>query len=115
VPPTQPAIHVSEAAAPSVQLAGGHYSMPGFVWVSDDIKVRGKPYMRAGLVRAPVEEKSVAPVAGEPAAPKPAVAQRNSPTQTRQPYAQPPEPFKALIEVVMLPFDFLSYPARRDW
>ena len=30
-------------------------------------------------------------------------------------YAQHPEPLKALIDVVMLPFDFLAYPGRRDW
>ena len=30
-------------------------------------------------------------------------------------YAQHPEPLKALIDVVMLPFDFLSYPGGRGW
>ena len=30
-------------------------------------------------------------------------------------YAQHPEPLKAIIDVVMLPFDFLAYPGRRDW
>ena len=33
--------------APAVQLAGGHYEMPGYRWVSDDIQVGGKPYTRA--------------------------------------------------------------------
>ena len=56
----------------AVQLAGGHYEMPGYHWVSDDIQVGGKPYTRVGLVWAPVEQKSVTPVAEEPAAPKPA-------------------------------------------
>jgi hypothetical protein len=46
--------------------------MPGYRWVSDDIQVGGKPYTRVGLVWAPVEKKSVTPVAEEPAAPKPA-------------------------------------------
>ena len=48
---------------PAVQLAGGHYEMPGYRWVSDDIQVGGKPYTRVGLVWAPVEQKSVTPVA----------------------------------------------------
>ena len=30
-------------------------------------------------------------------------------------YAQHPEPFKALIDVVMLPWDFLAYPGRAMW
>jgi hypothetical protein len=38
-----------------VQLAGGHYEMPGYRWVSDDIQVGGKPYTRIGLVWAPVD------------------------------------------------------------
>jgi hypothetical protein len=45
----------------AVQLAGGHYEMPGYRWVSDDIQVGGKPYTRVGLVWAPVEHKSVTP------------------------------------------------------
>ena len=62
------AIQSLPASGPSaVQLAGGHYEMPGYRWVSDDIQVGGKPYTRIGLVWAPVEQKSE-----EPAAPKPA-------------------------------------------
>ena len=34
----------------AVQLAGGHYEMPGYRWVSDDIQVGGDPYTRVGLV-----------------------------------------------------------------
>jgi hypothetical protein len=30
-------------------------------------------------------------------------------------YAQHPEPLKAIIDVVLLPLDFLAYPGRRDW
>ena len=26
-----------------------------------------------------------------------------------------PQPLQAFIDTVMLPFDFLSYPGRRDW
>ena len=56
------AIQSLPASGPSaVQLAGGHYEMPGYRWVSDDIQVGGKPYTRVGLVWAPVEQKSVTP------------------------------------------------------
>ena len=30
-------------------------------------------------------------------------------------YYRAPRPLQALIDTVMLPFDFLSYPGRRDW
>jgi hypothetical protein len=30
-------------------------------------------------------------------------------------YDRAPQPLQAFIDTVMLPFDFLSYPARRDW
>jgi tetratricopeptide (TPR) repeat protein len=50
------AIQSLPASGPSaVQLAGGHYEMPGYRWVSDDIQMGGKPYTRIGLVWAPVE------------------------------------------------------------
>ena len=98
---------------PAIQLAAGHYG-PGFIWVSDEIEMGGRHYTRTVLTWAP-EERGKETVTGldlvvkKVEAPKP--AQRNLPTQTQQ----PPEPFKALIDVVMLPFDFLSYPGRRDW
>jgi hypothetical protein len=37
------------------------------------------------------------------------------PARRVQTQPRPPEPFKTLIDVVMLPFDFLSYPGRRAW
>jgi hypothetical protein len=48
-------ISASGLTTPAVQLAGGHYEMPGYRWVSDDIQVGGKPYTRIGLVWAPVD------------------------------------------------------------
>jgi hypothetical protein len=97
---------------PAIQLAGGHYQVPGFVWVSDDMEMDGRHYSRTGLVWA-LEERGKETVIGlDPIVKKvEAPKRRNLPTQTQQ----PPEPFKALIDVVMLPFDFLSYPGRRDW
>jgi hypothetical protein len=30
-------------------------------------------------------------------------------------YDRAPQPLQAFIDAVMLPFDFLAYPGRRDW
>jgi hypothetical protein len=94
-----------------VQLAGGHYhrSRPLWLWIPDEdnsiVKVADKPFIEAAVVEPPPNDN------------KKRIAQRNIHTAVRQPLVrtQPPEPFKALIDVVMLPFDFLSYPGRRDW
>ena len=95
-PRPETAVIVSRAS--TIQLADGHYE-PGFKWIEDlpkaatAIKEADKPYLEPRV---------------EPAA-------RQLWTAAPRPPAQKPEPFKALIDVVMLPFDFLSYPARRDW
>jgi hypothetical protein len=95
-----------------VQLADGHYhgSRPLWLWIPDEdnnstVKVADKPFIEPAVVEPPPYDN------------KKRIAQRNIHTAVRQPLVrtQPPEPFKALIDVVMLPFDFLSYPARRDW
>ena len=83
--------------AGTIQLADGHYE-PGFKWIEDlpkaatAIKEADKPYLEPRV---------------EPAA-------RQLRTAAPRPPAQTPEPFKALIDVVMLPFDFLIYPIRRE-
>jgi hypothetical protein len=97
-PRPETAVIVSRAS--TIQLAGGHYE-PGFKWIEElpkaatAIKEADKPFI----------EPRVDPAARQlrTAAPKP-------PAQTQQ----PPEPFKALVDVVMLPFDFLIYPMRRE-
>jgi hypothetical protein len=87
--------------ASTIQLAGGHYE-PGFKWIEElpkaatAIKEADKPFIEPRV---------------EPAARQLRTAAPRPPAQTQQ----PPEPFRALIDVVMLPIDFLSYPARRDW
>ena len=87
-PRPETAVIVSRAS--TIQLAGGHYE-PGFKWIEDlpkaatAIKEADKPYLEPRVESAARQLRT--------AAPKP-------PTQTQQ----PPEPFKALIDVVMLPF-----------
>ena len=84
-----------------IQLADGHYE-PEFKWIVElpkaatAIKEADKPYLEPRV---------------EPAARQLRTAAPRPPAQTQR----PPEPFKTLIDVVMLPFDFLSYRGRRDW
>ena len=47
----------------------------------------------------------------KPSLPKTAEKKRVAPHY----YDRAPEPLQALIDMVMLPFDFFSYPGRRDW
>ena len=99
----------------------------------NDVQVGGKSYAKVAGLTWVEREDSFADVSVGPNdlqskdAPWP---QRDCPTplppkvQTAQApqgryvpmqYAQHPEPLKAIIDVVMLPFDFLAYPGRRDW
>jgi hypothetical protein len=93
----RPETAVIGSRAGTIQLADGHYE-PGFKWIEDlpkaatAIKEADKPYLEPRV---------------EPAA-------RQLRTAAPRPPAQTPEPFKALIDVVMLPFDFLIYPMRRE-
>jgi hypothetical protein len=95
--PTDTAIVAQRASV--IQLADGHYE-PGFEWIEElpkaatAIKDADKPHLEPRVVQEPAARH----------AQRPAAHPRMS-----------DEPFKALIDVVMLPFDFLSYPARRDW
>jgi hypothetical protein len=98
-----------------------------------DIQVGGKQYTKvAGLTwveRESTKPDSFADVSVGPndlqskdqPTPLPPKTARAEAPQRRERYApqqyaqRSPEPFRALIDVVMLPFDFLSYPGRRDW
>jgi hypothetical protein len=98
-----------------------------------DIQVGGKQYTKvAGLTwveRESTKPDSFADVSVGPndlqskdqPTPLPPKTARAEAPQRRERYApqqyaqRSPEPFRALIGVVMLPFDFLSYPGRRDW
>jgi hypothetical protein len=91
-----------------------------------DIQVGGKQYTKvAGLSwieRADsFADVSVGPTELQskdrptPLPPRVQTAQAPQGRYVPKQYAQLPEPLKALIDVVMLPFDFLAYPGRRDW
>ena len=71
------AIQSFPASTPSpVQLAGGHYEMPGYRWVSDEMEMDGESYRRLGPVWTPVEQKSLespAPKTAKSPASKPAI------------------------------------------
>jgi hypothetical protein len=46
---------------------------------------------------------------------KPSLLPPKAPKRVVQGYDHTPQPLQAFIDTVMLPFDFLSYPGRRDW
>ena len=93
----RPETAVRDSRAGTIQLAEGHYE-PGFKWVDDlpkaatAIKEADKPVLKPRVEPTAQQLRTAAPPWS----------------------AQTPEPLKALIDVVMLPFDFLSYPGRRD-
>jgi hypothetical protein len=74
---------------------------------TDEVQIGGKQYTRvAGLAWIPVTEDQPAP---PPEPPK----QRTAERRTRQPQPQQFDPIGAFVGVMMLPFDFFSYPGRR--
>jgi uncharacterized protein YbdZ (MbtH family) len=97
-----------------------------------DIQVGGKQYTKAaGLTwveRESTKPDSFADVSVEPndlqskdqptpLPPKTAEAPKAPKQVVQGPhyYDRAPQPLQAFIDTVMLPFDFLSYPGRRDW
>ena len=94
-----------------------------------DIQVGGKQYTRvAGLTwveRESTKPDSFADVSVGPTElqskdrpslpPKIAEKKRVAVVASVHGYNHAPEPLQAFIDTVMLPFDFLSYPGRRDW
>ena len=96
-----------------------------------DIQVGGKQYTKvAGLTwveRESTKPDSFADVSVGPndlqskdqPSPLPQTAQAEAPKKrvvvAPHYYDRAPQPLQAFIDTVMLPFDFLSYPGRRDW
>jgi hypothetical protein len=73
----------------NIQLADGHYE-PGFKWIED--------LPKTATATKEADKPVLTPRIDRITAPKP-------PAQTRQ----SPGPFRSLMDVVMLPFDFLRY------
>ena len=97
---------------------------PGLAGINTNIQVGGKQYTKmAGLTW--VEKESTKPDSfadvsvgpndlqskDQPSLLKTAEKKRVAPRY----YDRAPQPLQAFIDTVMLPFDFLSYPGRRDW
>jgi hypothetical protein len=95
-----------------------------------DIQVGGKQYTKvAGLTwveRESTKPDSFADVSvgpndlqskdqPTPLPPKTAEAPKKRVVVAPHYYDRAPQPLQAFIDTVMLPFDFLSYPGRRDW
>ena len=109
--PTAPNPATSEPSA--IQVGGKQYTkVAGLTWVEStkpdsfaDVSVRPND-LQSKDQPSPLPPKT----AEAPKAPKRVVV-----AQGPHFYDRAPQPMQALIDTVMLPFDFLSYPARRDW
>ena len=101
----------------NIRVGGKQYTkVAGLTWVksSDGAPPSTKPSQSfADVSVGPTELQSKD--RPTPLPPKVQTAQAPQERYAPKQYAQHPEPLKALIDVVMLPFDFLSYPGRRDW
>ena len=106
--PTQQALKPNPATFRSA--ASNIRELPGLAGL------KGTPDLFADVSLGPTELQSKdKPTPLSPKTARAEAAQRRE-GYARQQYAQrSPEPFRALIDVVMLPFDFLTYPGRRDW
>jgi uncharacterized protein YbdZ (MbtH family) len=101
---------------------------PGLAGINTNIQVGGKQYTKmAGLTW--VEKESTKPDSfadvsvgpndlqskDQPSLLKTAEAPKKRVVVAPHYYDRAPQPLQAFIDTVMLPFDFLSYPGRRDW
>ena len=112
-----------------IRVGGKSYAkVAGLTWVE-----RADSFADVSVGPSDVESKDKpTPLAERPAALPPKTGEARSATRgadsvtvqvktapqrgyTPPQYAPKPEPLKAIIDVVMLPWDFLNYPGRRDW
>jgi len=127
--PASPPV-VPQAAPPDPASLRDEVTPPGPAGINTNIQVGGKQYTKvAGLTWVEstkpdsFADVSVGPnelqskdqpsplkTAEAPKAPKRVVV-----VQGPHYYDRAPQPLQAFIDTVMLPFDFLSYPGRRDW
>jgi hypothetical protein len=114
VPQAAPPAPASLNPKPSdIQVGGKQYTkVAGLTWVEST-----KPDSFADVSVGPNDlqskdqPSSLPPKTAEaPKAPKRVVV-----AQGPHYYDRAPQPLQAFIDTVMLPFDFLSYPGRRDW
>jgi hypothetical protein len=110
VPQAAPPDPASLNPKPSdIQVGGKQYTkVAGLTWVEST-----KPDSFADVSVGPNElqskdQPSPLKTAEAPKAPKRVVVAPHY-------YDRAPQPLQAFIDTVMLPFDFLSYPGRRDW
>ena len=127
-------VHASAPAAKPRSLTARHPQPPpdpaSIETKPSDIQVGGKQYTKvAGLTwveRESTKPDSFADVSvgpndlqskdqPSPLPPKTAEAPKKRVVQGPHYYDRAPQPLQAFIDTVMLPFDFLSYPGRRDW
>jgi hypothetical protein len=91
----------------NIQVGGKQYTkVAGLTWVEST-----KPDSFADVSVGPTDLQSK----DRPTPLPPKTAQAPQGRYVAKQYVRHPEPFKALIDTVLLPFDFLSYPGRRDW
>jgi hypothetical protein len=114
VPQAAPPDPASIETKPSdIQVGGKQYTkVAGLTWVEStkpdsfaDVSV-GPNDLQSKDQPSPLPPKT----AEAPKAPKRVVV-----AQGPHYYDRAPQPLQAFIDTVMLPFDFLSYPGRRDW
>jgi hypothetical protein len=114
VPQAAPPDPASIETKPSdIQVGGKQYTkVAGLTWVEStkpdsfaDVSV-GPNDLQSKDQPTPLPPKT----AEAPKAPKRVVV-----AQGPHYYDRVPQPLQAFIDTVMLPFDFLSYPGRRDW
>ena len=100
-----------------IQVGGKQYTkVAGLTWVESGQSTNSsqlRPSAFADVSVGPTELQSKDKPT--PLPPKVQTAQAPQGRYVPKQYAQHSEPLKALIGVVMLPFDFLAYPGRRDW
>ena len=92
-----------------IQVGGKQYTkVAGLTWVESGQSTNSSQSSAfADVSVGPTELQSK----DKPSLPKTAEKKRVAPHC----YDRAPQPLQAFIDTVMLPFDFLSYPGRRDW
>jgi len=110
VPQAAPPDPASLNPQPSdIQVGGKQYTkVAGLTWVESGQSTNSSQSSAfADVSVGPTELQSK----DKPSLPKTAEKKRVAPHC----YDRAPQPLQAFIDTVMLPFDFLSYPGRRDW